>query len=185
MDVRLDGRKAFVTGGSRGLGRAMALKFAESGADVTILARRETELEETRAEIAAATGRNIYCQVGDAGRAEDIQRAFDGAVADMGQVDILVNNAGSSVAGPFENHSDEVWQSDFDLKIFATIRTMRLALPGMKERRWGRIINVLNTGPKLRRQVVHRRRYPARRDWHSPKSSPGRWLPLTSWSTRC
>ncbi len=151
MDVRMDGRVALITGGSRGLGRAMALKFAESGADVAIVARRPNMLEETRADIAGRVQARVQaysCDVSDAGQ---IQTMFAAVVADLGKVDILVNNAGSSVTGPVEDLSDEVWQADLDLKLFAAIRLARLALPGMKQRRWGRIINILNIGAKAPR----------------------------------
>jgi len=72
-------------------------------------------------------------------------------LADFGKVDILINNAGVSRAKPFETVTDEDWQDDLDLKLFAAIRLTRLALPGMRERRWGRIINVLNIGAKAPR----------------------------------
>jgi NAD(P)-dependent dehydrogenase (short-subunit alcohol dehydrogenase family) len=73
---------------------------------------------------------------------------WEQAQAGLGKVDILVNNAGTSATGAFESITDETWQADFELKLFAAVRLARLALPGMKERRWGRILNVLNTGAK-------------------------------------
>jgi len=149
MQIRMEGRSALITGGSRGLGRAMALKFAQAGAKVAILARRPGVLDETKREIeAAAPGAKIKacpCDVSDPGQIRD---AFQAVVRDFGQVDILVNNAGTSVRGKFEELTDEVWMEDFNLKLFAAVRLCRLALPGMKERRWGRIINVLNTAAK-------------------------------------
>lgn len=151
MDVRLDGRCALITGGSRGLGRAMATKFAESGADVALMARRSDELEEARSAIEASSGQRVFAYQGDASLADDILRVHNAAAADLGQIDILVNNAGSSAAAPFESITDAEWQADFDLKVFAAIRMIRLALPAMKERRWGRIINILNTGAKAPR----------------------------------
>jgi 3-oxoacyl-[acyl-carrier protein] reductase len=84
-------------------------------------------------------------------RAAGPQKAYDGAVAALGKVDIVVNNAGTSRTGPFENLTDEVMQADLDLKLFAAIRLARLAWPGMKERKWGRIINILNVGAKAPR----------------------------------
>ena len=122
MDVRMDGRVALITGGSRGLGRAMALKFAEAGADVAIVARRPDMLEKTRADIAGRVQARIQgysCDVSDAGQ---IETMFEAVIADFGKVDILVNNAGSSVTGPFEEVSDEVWQADEferDLRVVA------------------------------------------------------------------
>jgi 3-oxoacyl-[acyl-carrier protein] reductase len=148
MQVRMDGRKAVITGASLGLGRAMATRFAEAGAEVAIVARRADVLEEAKAAIAAATGGKIHVVTGDVSTAEGCQAVFDGAVAAMGQVDILVNNAGSSARKPFAEITDELWQSDLDLKLFAAIRLCRLAVPPMRSRKWGRVINVLNTGAK-------------------------------------
>ena len=148
MDIRLNGRVALITGGSRGLGKAMATTFAQSGADVAIAARRADRLEETRAEIAAATKAKIAayeCDVSDAGQT---QALFDQVTRDFGKIDILVNNAGRSAAGPIEEVSDEVWHQDFELKLFAAVRLCRLVFPGMKDRKWGRIINVLNAQAK-------------------------------------
>ena len=77
-----------------------------------------------------------------------IENAFAAATADLGDIDILVNNAGQSQTGRFEDITDDVWQADLDLKLFAAIRFGRLVFPGMKERGWGRIINILNTAAK-------------------------------------
>ena len=151
MDIRLDGRVALVTGGSQGLGKGMALRFADSGADVAILARGADALTAAKAGIEAAGGCRavaISCDLRDAGALKD---AFAEAEAALGGIDILVNNAGTSRAGPFETITDEDWAEDLDLKLMAAIRLCRLALPGMKQRRWGRIINVLNTGAKAPR----------------------------------
>ena len=151
MECRMDGRVALITGGSRGLGRAMASRFAAAGGRVAIVARRPDVLEETRAEIAAASGQHIGAYAYDVSASAAPEAAFAAVIADFGRVDILVNNAGASRTGPFETITDAVWQEDLDLKLFAAIRLIRLALPGMRERRWGRIINILNTGAKAPR----------------------------------
>ena len=151
MDIRLDGRAALITGGSAGLGKAMGLTFARAGADVAILARRPDVLEEARAEIdAAGDGRSVAyaCDVADAAVLTD---SYAAAERDLGKIDILVNNAGESRNGRFEDVTDDEWQTDFDQKLFSAIRLARLALPGMKDRNWGRIINVLNIGAKAPR----------------------------------
>jgi NAD(P)-dependent dehydrogenase (short-subunit alcohol dehydrogenase family) len=151
MDVRLDGRSAIITGASKGLGLAMAKEFAASGADVAILARRPDVLEEAKAIVAAtATGRvaTFSC---DVGKADDIKRTYDAVMATFDKVDIMVNNAGISRAMPFEQITDEMWHEDLELKLFQAIRFCRLVMPQMKERRWGRIINVLNIGAKAPR----------------------------------
>jgi NAD(P)-dependent dehydrogenase (short-subunit alcohol dehydrogenase family) len=152
VQISLEGRKALITGGSKGLGLAMATRFARSGADVAIVARRPEGLAEARGGIeAAAPGRRVVTIAADVSKAEDVQRAHDEAVRGLGQVDILVNNAGTSQTGKFEEITDAVWQADLDLKLFAAIRLARLALPAMKQRRWGRIVNVLNIGAKAPR----------------------------------
>ena len=148
MQARMDGRSALITGSSLGLGKAMALKFAEAGAEVAIVARRADVLEQALAEIMAVTDRPVRTYIADVADAAQVQRLFDAVVADFGKLDVLVNNAGRSATGKFEDITDADWQADIDLKLFAAIRLARLAFPGMKERRWGRIINVLNVGAK-------------------------------------
>ena len=149
MDVRLDNKVALITGGSLGLGRAMALRFAEAGASVAIAARGKEALESTAAKIKKITNDDKVtahaCNVADASEVQDLH---SNVVSQLGPVDILVNNAGTSQRGPFLEVSDELWQNDIDLKLFAAIRLSRLVLPSMQDKRWGRIINVLNTAAK-------------------------------------
>jgi 3-oxoacyl-[acyl-carrier protein] reductase len=151
MEIRLDGRVALITGGSRGLGFAMALRFALSGADVAIVARRPDLLEEARAALSSESGRRIWAGACDVADGEQIKRSFAAIESELGRVDILVNNAGNSKSGRFEDITDEDWQTDLDSKLFAAIRLCRLVLPGMKQRRWGRILNVLNIGARAPR----------------------------------
>ncbi|MBV9248051.1 MAG: SDR family oxidoreductase [Acetobacteraceae bacterium] len=151
MDVRLDGRTAIITGASKGLGLAMATELAASGANVAMLARRPDVLEEAKAVVSEHARGRAATFVCDVSKAEDIQRTFKDVIAAFGRVDILINNAGQSRAMPSEQITDEIWQEDLDLKLFAAIRLTRLVWPGMKERSWGRIINVLNTGAKAPR----------------------------------
>ncbi len=148
MDVRLDGRTALVTGGSKGLGLAMATEFANSGADVVIVARREDVLKEAVATIARTSKTRVHAVAADVGTAAGVARAYESAMAAFGKLDIVVNNAGKSQTAKFEEVTDEIWQDDLDLKLFAAIRMSRLVFPQMKARKWGRIINVLNTGAK-------------------------------------
>jgi NAD(P)-dependent dehydrogenase (short-subunit alcohol dehydrogenase family) len=143
----MDGRVALITGASKGLGRAMAIEFARSGAAVALVARRPDALAEAKREIAAAGG-SAETYPCDVTRPAEIEAAWGRIVAAHGRVDILVNNAGASATGAFETITDAQWQADLDLKLMAAIRLARLALPGMKERRWGRIVNVLNTYAK-------------------------------------
>ena len=151
MDVRMDGRVAVITGASTGLGLAMAKEFAASGGSVAMLARKADVLATAKAEVVKAAGKTngkfeaYSCDVSKAGPIAD---TFKKVVADFGKVDIVVNNAGISHAKAFDTVTDEDWQGDLDLKLFAAIRLCRLALPGMRERKWCRIVNVLNIGAK-------------------------------------
>jgi 3-oxoacyl-[acyl-carrier protein] reductase len=151
MDVRMDGRVAVITGASTGLGLAMAKEFAASGASVALLARKMDALTAAKAEVAKAAGKTnakIEAYSCDVAKAQPIADTFKKIEAEFGKVDILVNNAGISHAKAFETVTDEDWQGDLDLKLFGAIRTIRLALPGMRQRKWGRIVNVLNIGAK-------------------------------------
>jgi len=151
MEIKLDGRAAVITGASKGLGLAMATRFSASGADVAMLARRADVLEEAHQAVAATARGRVVGVACDVSRAEDITRGFDDVMNAFGRVDILVNNAGTSRAAAFETITDEVWQQDLDLKLFAAIRWSRLVWPQMTQNRWGRIINVLNIGAKAPR----------------------------------
>ena len=148
MEISLTGRAAIVTGGSKGIGFGVATRFAESGADVAIVARGREALDLAQKSIAAtARGRVVAIQA-DVAIATDVTRVYDEAMKALGKIDIIVNNAGTSRAGPFENLTDEVMQQDLDQKFYAALRLTRRVWPQMKERRWGRVINVLNVGAK-------------------------------------
>jgi NAD(P)-dependent dehydrogenase (short-subunit alcohol dehydrogenase family) len=147
MNVTMKNRVAVVTGGSKGIGLAVARRFAESGAQVAIVARGAEDLAAART-LLAKEGLVVRDYVCDVSRSSDISSAHEKIVGDFGKIDILVNNAGTSRAMAFEGITDEVWQEDLDLKLFAAIRFSRLVWAGMKERKWGRIINVLNTYAK-------------------------------------
>lgn len=148
IDMRMDGRCALITGASKGIGYAAAVNFMKAGANVAIVARRPDVLEEARAGLAKEGKGKVVTIAGDVSKADDCNRIFATAEKALGRVDVLVNNAGTHQNGPFEAATDEIWQADFDLKLFAAIRLSRAALPKMKERKWGRIINTLNTGAK-------------------------------------
>ncbi len=148
MQFTMQGRRALITGGSLGIGLAIGETFARAGASVALVARREDVLEAGRQKVAAAGAPKAIAISADVGTAEGCEKAFKEALAGLGGVDVLVNNAGTSQRGPFEKISDELWQHDLDLKLFAAIRLARQALPAMKAQKWGRIINILNTGAK-------------------------------------
>jgi NAD(P)-dependent dehydrogenase (short-subunit alcohol dehydrogenase family) len=151
MEISLSGRSAIITGGSKGIGFAIATRFAASGADIAIIGRGKPALEEAVAAIKKKTNGKVVGVQGDVGVAADIQRAYDEAMQGLGKVDILVNNAGTSRAMSFEKVTDDILHHDIEQKLFAAVRMIRLVFPQMKERRWGRIINVLNIGAKAPR----------------------------------
>jgi NAD(P)-dependent dehydrogenase (short-subunit alcohol dehydrogenase family) len=149
MQIRLDGRSALITGGSKGLGLAIAEHFVEAGAKVALVARGAEALEAARAQIAGRfQGAQVVAIPADVSTAEGCALAVNTATAAIGPIDILVNNAGTSQRGPFMQVDDALWQADLDLKLFAAIRLTRAVWPGMQARKWGRIINVLSTQAK-------------------------------------
>ena len=148
MKLSAEGRTALITGGSQGLGFATAKSYAQAGANVAILARRAQPLEDARAVLSRLGGGNVVAFTCDVSSVADLERAHAEVVEALGAVDILVNNAGKSQVGAFETVADEVWSADFELKLFAAVRLTRLVWPGMKARRWGRVINVLNVYAK-------------------------------------
>lgn len=147
MDLELKDKVAIVTGGSQGIGKAAALRLAAEGASVVIAARGRELLDKVALEIRAAGGRVAAVQA-DVSRAEDCARLVAEAVKAFGRLDILVNNAGTSATGEFESVTDDIWQADFELKLFAAIRLARLAIPHMKQQGGGRIVNITNIGAK-------------------------------------
>src|SRR5256885_1341427 len=139
MDLELTGKVALVTGGSFGLGRAIAERLYAEGTRVLITARRAEPLREAAAAIARGTGGAIAYLPGDVTVPGDVA-AMVARAAEWGRIDILVNNAGTRAAAPFPSVSDEQWQADLDLKLLAAIRLSRAAVPHMRD--GGRIINI-------------------------------------------
>ncbi|WP_431272705.1 SDR family NAD(P)-dependent oxidoreductase [Dankookia sp. P2] len=133
---------------------------------VAIVARNAEQLAAAEAGIKAASpDAEVVAIPADISTAAGCEAAFAAAEKAFGQVDILINNAGTSQRGPFLEVSDALWQNDLDLKLFAAIRLGRLVWPGMQARKWGRIINVLNTGAKAPPAEGRRPRSPAPPAW--------------------
>jgi 3-oxoacyl-[acyl-carrier protein] reductase len=141
MDLGLGGRRAIITGASRGIGAAAALAFAEEGARVALIGRDETALRD----VAAKAGEGAVVAVADLSTAAGVSRAIDQCVDGLGGIDILVNNAGASPSGTIDDITDEQWQASFDLKVMGYVRCMRAVLPHMRAQRFGRIVNVGGT----------------------------------------
>ena len=141
MDLGLKGKIAVITGGTDGIGKAAALIFAKEGAKVAICARTQANLDKTAAEI-KALGAEVLAVSADMSKPADIERFMDAVVKQFGGMDILVNNAGLSMRGKFLEITDDKWHEDIELKVFGAIRCCRLAIPHMKKRGGGRILNI-------------------------------------------
>jgi 3-oxoacyl-[acyl-carrier protein] reductase len=148
MDLGIKGRSAIVTGGSRGIGRETARQFLEEGVRVTICGRNPDTLNQTRDELAKATGGEIQAVVADMTKEADIERLVASAKQRYGTVDILVNNAGQMYSGRFAAMTDEGLKTQFETKIFGFLRAIRLVYPMMKAQRWGRIVNLIGGAGK-------------------------------------
>jgi NAD(P)-dependent dehydrogenase (short-subunit alcohol dehydrogenase family) len=141
MDLGLRGRRAIVTGGSKGLGKAIAAELLAEGAAVALCSRHRDELDQAAAELAAAGGAvtALPCDVTDAAQVESFIAA---ATAAQGGADLLVNNAGAARPGRFGGLTDEDWQADVEVKLFSQIRCTRAALPHLRRSTAPRVINI-------------------------------------------
>ena len=138
----LAGKAALITGGSKGLGKAMARAFAEHGADVYICSRKEDELARAAAEIGDGLKTKVEWSVADLADPAQSEGLADEALKRLGRVDILVNNAGTNIPQPIDEVSDESWASVVELNMTSVMRLTRALVPGMKERKWGRVIHI-------------------------------------------
>jgi NAD(P)-dependent dehydrogenase (short-subunit alcohol dehydrogenase family) len=149
MDLGLSGKKAVVTGASKGIGRATARMLADEGCDVAITARGGELLEKTAQEIENATGRTIIPLAGDMSVQADVERTMKAAIDGLGWVDILVTCAGSSPGGLLEDLTEDQWMSSLGLKFMGYVRTCSVLLPHMRERGTGSVVLVVgNDGLK-------------------------------------
>lgn len=138
----LQGKVALVTGGSKGLGLAMARGFAEAGADVIISSRHADELERAIPQITDGTGAKANYVVADMTQRSEVAGLAKSALGAFGRVDILINNAGSNVPQTVEEMSDEKWDQILELNLSSCMSLSRALIPQMKARRWGRIIHI-------------------------------------------
>ncbi len=148
MDLGLKGKVAVVAGSSQGLGRAIADAIAAEGADLVINSRSAEKLDAARAEIVEATGARVEAVESDLTDPAGADALISAAAAAFGRVDILVTNTGGPPAGVFEDHSADVWREAIAQNFESVVNLVRAVLPGMKERRWGRILNVTSISAK-------------------------------------
>jgi NAD(P)-dependent dehydrogenase (short-subunit alcohol dehydrogenase family) len=138
----LKGRVALITGGSKGIGKAIARGFAEAGADVAIAARHEDELRKAAEEIGEGLSTRVEYRVTDMHDRKQVDELAGWAIRTLGKVDILVNNAGSNRPQPLVAIQDQDWDQIVELNLTACMRLARAVAPGMVERKWGRIIHL-------------------------------------------
>ena len=148
MNLGLKGKVALVAAASRGLGRAVAEELAAEGASLVLCSRNAGAIDRTAREIAQATGAEILALACDVARADEVARLVEAGLARFGRIDILVTNAGGPPAGPFESFDGAAWEAATRLTLFSAIELTRHVLPGMKERGWGRILNITSIAVK-------------------------------------
>jgi NAD(P)-dependent dehydrogenase (short-subunit alcohol dehydrogenase family) len=149
VDLKLKSKTALVTGGSEGIGKAIAMALAKEGVDVAICARRKEALDATAKEIAAATNRKVIAIPADLTKDDDAKNFVTKSSADLGRIDILVNNAGSSPGGVIETLTEADWAQSLQLKFMGYVRCLRHALPLMVAQGGGRVVNLIgNDGVK-------------------------------------
>src|SRR6059036_1525644 len=153
MDLGLNGKRALVTGGSLGIGKAIALELAREGVDVAIVARTKDRLEAAASELASQTGRTVVPLVADVTSREQVDRAVAQAAERLGGLHILVNSGSApggsaSATGPIETVVDEDLLQDFNVKYVGALRCARAAIPYLKQQGWGRIINISGTNAR-------------------------------------
>src|SRR5262249_34378182 len=142
VETGLEGKVALVAAASKGLGRAVAEALAAEGASLAICARGEAELKRTAEAITKRTGATVHTVAADVAQPEGIARIAGSTLERFGRVDVLVTNAGGPKVGLFETHDWSAWQSAVELTLRSAVELTRAVLPGMRERRWGRVIHV-------------------------------------------
>ncbi|MGH9883015.1 MAG: SDR family oxidoreductase [Pyrinomonadaceae bacterium] len=148
MDLGLKGKIALVAASSTGLGQAVAEELAGEGANLVLCARRAEALDATRDAITKATGAAVLGVPADLTKAEDISRVVRTGLEEFGRIDVLVTNNGGPPTGHFESLTQAQWEAATQLTLFSVLELARQVLPGMKERRWGRILNITSIAVK-------------------------------------
>ena len=144
VNVNLKGKNAIITGASKGIGKAIAIKLAESGANLVLAARNQETLDETVAEIKSKSGANIIGVSTDVAKLDDLKRLVDTALSKFKRIDILINNAGVSSQYPFEKQPLEDIENLAHTNYLGYVRLIRLVIPYMIEQKSGAIINMVS-----------------------------------------
>ena len=148
MDLGLRGKVGLVSASSKGLGRAIAEELASEGANLVMCARGEEALRATAESIRKTSGVKVVEVAADVSQQAGIDRVAKTALDSFGRVDVLVTNSGGPPSGSFDSFTPEMWDSATRLLLFSAVSLARAVLPGMKERSWGRILNVTSIAVK-------------------------------------
>lgn len=148
MDLGLKNKIALVTAASRGLGRAVAAELAAEGASLVICARKQETIERVAEEISVGTRAKVVGIGADVSNPDDVVRLVQSAIDRFDRIDILVTNSGGPPAGAFEALDPEHWEAATRLLLYSSVNLARAVLPGMKERGWGRILNITSIAVK-------------------------------------
>ncbi|WP_273732111.1 SDR family NAD(P)-dependent oxidoreductase [Mycolicibacterium septicum] len=158
MDLQLTGKRAIITGGSKGIGLAVAHALAAEGVDVVLAARTQETLEKAAAEVAERSGRRAIPIVADTSDDESVRALVAHAVEELGGIDILVNNASNQAVGAgfpdLAGTTDEVFWDDVNVKVVGYLRTARAVAPHLAGQGWGRIINISGLGYRQTNSIV-------------------------------
>jgi len=152
MDTGLNGKVVLITGATRNHGKATALAFAAEGANLLICTRKSMDLLEDTAHLAADQGIKVLAKQCDVTVEAQVSDLVQSGLAEFGRIDVLVNNAGRRVHGDVMKLNMEEWRAGLDVNVHALFLTCKAVLPGMAERRWGRIINY--TGNSFMRGIL-------------------------------
>jgi 3-oxoacyl-[acyl-carrier protein] reductase len=148
VNLGLKGKVALVAASSKGLGRAVADEMGAEGASLIMCARETGPLDEAKRAIAEACDVDVLAVTADLSDPAQVDRLVSEGLDHFGRIDILVTNTGGPPAGPFEDHSREVWHDAVRQNLDSVVNLTRAVLPGMKERRWGRILNITSIAVK-------------------------------------
>ena len=148
MDLGLKDKVALVAASSQGLGRAVAEELAAEGASLILCARDSQTLDHTAAAIAERNNARVLAVPADVTAVDDIKRLVEAGIERFGRIDILVTNAGGPPAGRFDQLTREQWEQAIRLTLLSAVELTRQVLPGMRERRWGRILNITSIAVK-------------------------------------
>lgn len=148
MNINLTGKRALVCGSSQGIGRACAIELAELGASITLFSRNQASLEAVKAELNTEQGQAHGVLVADFSQPQQVKLAIDAHVADTGGFEILINNTGGPAPGPALGADSAAFTAAFDLHLISNHHIVQALVPGMKEKQYGRIINVISTSVK-------------------------------------